>query len=124
MDLGLLLAVLAGMARAVVEARAEAAHAIMAWAAGGRGVPPASTTLYIAALHARPSWAWLIQGPPHLPRGCFTEGLFCGVLAISAVKIALTVLLDGQPQTALAESKGTMKKGMLCGQGAPIRIRD
>ena len=54
-DLGLLLAVLAGTASAVVEARAEAAHAIMAWGAGSRGVPRASTTLYIAALHVRPA---------------------------------------------------------------------
>ncbi|KAK9843482.1 hypothetical protein WJX81_004938 [Elliptochloris bilobata] len=51
-DLGLLLALLTATASAVVEARAEAAHAIMAWRAGSRGVPRASTTLYIAALHA------------------------------------------------------------------------
>ena len=74
MDLGALLAVLAGMASAVVEARAEAAHAILAWAAGSRGVPRAATTLFIAALHVRPR-ARPLQESLHLPQGCSTKGL-------------------------------------------------
>ena len=78
-DLGLLLAVLAGMASAVVEARAEAAHAIMAWAAGSRGVPRASTTLYIAALHVRPR-ALVTQGSLHFTWGCFIGAFFMGLL--------------------------------------------
>jgi len=53
-DLGLLLALLAAAAAGVVEARAEAAHVVLAWRAGSRGVPRTATALFIAALHARP----------------------------------------------------------------------
>lgn len=53
-DLGLLLSLLLAASNGVVEARAEAAHAVLAWRAGRRGVPRASTHLFIAALRVRP----------------------------------------------------------------------
>ncbi len=66
MDLGLLLALLAAAAAGVVEARAEAAHVVLAWRAGSRGVPRAATALFIAALHARPR----PHGRPASARAC------------------------------------------------------
>ena len=52
-DIGLVLALLVAVAAGDGGERADAAHALLLWRSGNRGVPQATAALYVAALNVR-----------------------------------------------------------------------